>query len=93
MAENSRTAVNVIERHLQSVGLAVLTALSSWMGLTLQEATVKIAALSERVAYLQERMLVDDRDGYSADSATRDLALRDDQIKDLRERVARLERR
>lgn len=44
----------IIERHLQSLLLALLTMVCGWLGLTVQDSTVKIAALTERVSNTQQ---------------------------------------
>ena len=80
-----------LERRFQSVVLAVLTAVTGWFGLTVQDSTVKIATLGERMAGL-ERQLSDTRElTYTARDAQKDFQLRDATMANIASRVLALE--
>ncbi len=86
-AESKRT----IERHFQSIALMVLTGVTAWFGLTVQDSTVKLATLTERLSGL-ERQISDNREQiYTARDAQKDLELRDSVLANIASRVLALE--
>lgn len=80
-----------IERHAQSVALAVLTAVILWVGAAVQDSTVKLATISERLAGVEREMAGYRAQSYSARDAQKDLQLRDALLADLTTRVSSLE--
>lgn len=90
-SDDNTLSARAIERHFQSIALAVLTGVTGWFGLTVQDSTVKLATLSERLAGL-ERQLTESRGQlYTARDAEKDLDLRDSVMANLAERVLALE--
>jgi len=86
-AESKRT----IERHFQSIALTILTGVTAWFGLTVQDSTVKLATLTERLSGL-ERQISDSREQvYTSRDAQKDLDLRDSVMQNLAARVLALE--
>jgi hypothetical protein len=86
-AESKRT----IERHFQSIALTILTGVTAWFGLTVQDSTVKLATLTERLSGL-ERQISDNREQiYTARDAQKDLELRDSVLANIASRVLALE--
>lgn len=84
-------AARTLERHFQSIALTVLTGVTAWFGLTVQDSTVKLATLGERMAGL-ERQLADTRElTYTARDAQKDFQLRDATLANVAERVLALE--
>jgi hypothetical protein len=80
-----------IESHFQSVALTILTAVMAWFGLTVQDSTVKLATLTERLSGL-ERQISDNRTQvYTARDAQKDLELRDSVLANIVDRVLALE--
>lgn len=80
-----------LERHFQSIALTVLTGVTAWFGFTVQDSTVKLATLTERLSGL-ERQISDNRTQvYTARDAQKDLDLRDAVVESLAARVAALE--
>ena len=80
-----------LERHFQSIALTVLTGVTAWFGFTVQDSTVKLATLTERLSGL-ERQIFDNRDQiYTSRDAQKDLDLRDSVMESLAARVAALE--
>jgi hypothetical protein len=89
--EAQSDAGRTIERHFQSIALTVLTGVTAWFGLTVQDSTVKLATLGERMAGL-ERQLADNREqSYTARDAQKDFQLRDATLANVAERVLALE--
>jgi hypothetical protein len=82
-----------MERHLQSFLLGLLSLVCGWLGFTVQDSTIKIAALTERVAYLQSAKTDDAGMRYTASDAAKDLRLRDEVLSNLASRVLNLEKR
>jgi hypothetical protein len=69
----------------------VLTGVTAWFGFTVQDSTVKLATLTERLSGL-ERQISDSRTQvYTARDAQKDLELRDAVVDSLAARVAALE--
>lgn len=89
--ENSQPRPPQLERHVQSFLLGILSLVCGWLGLTVQESTVKIAALTERVAYLQNDQVQNRAGLYTSTDAQKDLRLRDEVMSNLAARVLRLE--
>lgn len=84
-------ASRTLERHFQSIALTVLTGVTAWFGFTVQDSTVKLATLTERLSGL-ERQISDSRTQvYTARDAQKDLDLRDAVVESLAARVAALE--
>jgi hypothetical protein len=82
---------HTLERHFQSIALTVLTGVTAWFGFTVQDSTVKLATLSERMAGL-ERQLADNRElTYTARDAQKDFQLRDATLANIANRVLALE--
>lgn len=80
-----------LERHFQSIALTVLTGVTAWFGFTVQDSTVKLATLTERLSGL-ERQISDSRENiYTSRDAQKDLDLRDSVMESLAARVAALE--
>lgn len=89
--EPQSDAGRTIERHFQSIALTVLTGVTAWFGLTVQDSTVKLATLGERMAGL-ERQLADNREqSYTARDAQKDFQLRDATLANVADRVLALE--
>ncbi len=89
---------SILERHIQTVLAAVIVALLSWGGFTLTEVSLQTAVLAERVATLSVKVAALEQkvdkgteDRYRAADARRDLALRDQRLQTLEQRLARLE--
>lgn len=82
---------NNIERHAQSVVLAVLTAIIMWVGASVQESTVKLATISEKLAGVERQLAEYKEQSYTARDAQKDLQLRDALLADLTSRVSSLE--
>jgi hypothetical protein len=82
---------HTLERHFQSIALTVLTGVTAWFGFTVQDNTVKLATLTERLSGL-DRQISDSRTQvYTARDAQKDLELRDAVMDSLAARVAALE--
>lgn len=81
-----------LERHIQSVLLAIAIAILGWLGLTVQSSATSIATLSEKVSQLENRLREDRGNIYTVDMANRDMANRDMVFKALESRVSLLER-
>lgn len=80
-----------LERHFQSIVLTVLAGVTGWFGLTVQDSTVKLATISERLTGL-ERQLADNKEQtYTMRDAQKDLQLRDSVIANIASRVLELE--
>lgn len=89
--EANNLSARAIERHFQSIALTILTGVTAWFGLTVQDSTVKLATLTERLSGL-ERQISDNRNNvYTARDAAKDLDLRDSVVESLAARVAALE--
>lgn len=87
----SDLSAHSLERHFQSIALTVLTGVTAWFGFTVQDSTVKLATLTERLSGL-ERQISDNRDQiYTARDAQKDLDLRDAVVESLAARVSALE--
>ena len=80
-----------LERHVQSFLLGILSLVCGWLGFTVQDSTVKLAALTERVAYLQSDRSFDKAAVYTASDAAKDFRLRDEVMSNLAARILRLE--
>lgn len=84
-----------LERHAQTLIGTVIAALVLWVGLTMQQQSVGIAELRVEVTNLRGQvssLQSATADRYTAARAASDLAARDREINDLRDRVRTLER-
>jgi len=89
--DTNNLSARTIERHFQSIALMVLTGVTAWFGLTVQDSTVKLATLTERLSGL-ERQISDSREQvYTSRDAQKDLELRDSVMQNLAARVLALE--
>lgn len=90
-ATENTNSLRAIERHFQSIVLTVLAGVTGWFGLTVQDSTVKLATLSERLSGL-ERQISDNRElAYTVRDAQKDFQLRDSVISNVAARVLELE--
>ena len=89
--ESNNLSARAIERHFQSIALAILTAVTGWFGLTVQDSTVKLATLSERLAGLERQLTENRGQVYTARDAQKDLDLRDSVMANIAARVLALE--
>jgi outer membrane murein-binding lipoprotein Lpp len=76
---------------LENIVLTLLVGAVGWFALTIQNLTVKIATLSEKVAHLETNMNAHNQTVYSLKDAQKDLQLRDALIASLTLRVTALE--
>ena len=80
-----------LERHFQSIALTVLAAVTGWFGLTVQDSTVKLATMSERLANLERQLNNNTELLYTARDAAKDWQLRDALLNNITARVTDLE--
>ena len=88
---DSEAIARGLERHIQSGLMAILAALTGWMALTIQDSTVKLAGLTEKVMYLERQIGLDSSIHYTASDAAKDLRLRDEVLTNVTNRVLTLE--
>jgi predicted metal-dependent HD superfamily phosphohydrolase len=95
LPEIKRTVDNLrgAERHFQSAVMTALAGICGWMALTVQAQTVQMAALTEKVIYLEHQLDARDRNNYTASDAAKDFRLRDEVTSNLAARVLTLETR
>jgi len=82
-----------LERHFQSIALTILAAVTGWFGLTVQDSTVKLATMSERLANLERQLNNNTELLYTARDAAKDWQLRDALLNNLTTRLTDLETR
>lgn len=80
-----------LERHFQTVLLAVIVGLIGWAGLSIQSQGADIVRLQEQVTSLNLRIDANMDDRYRKQDARDDFALRDKLYYDLEARVRALE--
>jgi hypothetical protein len=83
------------ERLLQTIFAGLITMLIAWIGNTTSNNVQQITQLSTNVVTMQGQMagMISKVDNlYRSSDAARDLALRDSQISDLRDRVSDIEK-
>lgn len=85
------TKVSLFEQHFQEGLMLCIVALLGWTLYTVNEASIKLATLTERVAALQAQVEQSNALRYTIGDATRDLQLRDQRLQDLSDRVRGLE--
>ena len=97
MAEPAKTT---LERHIQTLISAAALALLAWNFLQVQNLTVQVARMSEKLAALTERVDVTVEHRYNSVDAARDFRARDQILEDLvvdvielRERLREIEAR
>lgn len=76
---------------IENVMLSLLVAVVGWLAFTVQDSTVKLATLSEKVAHLEANMTAHNLTVYTLKDAQKDLQLRDTMITSLTLRVTALE--
>lgn len=83
-----------LEKHIQTGIQVLLIAVCGWMATTVQETSIQVAKLSERVAYLQvevSNLETAASDRYTKTDALEDLSAINDQLRDIRERLRAVE--
>jgi hypothetical protein len=72
--------------------MALLTMVVSWMAWTVQDSTVKLATLSEKVSTLESSTQLDRTHTYTLRDAQKDFELRDTVMSNMATRLTRLEK-
>ena len=85
------STARALERHLQSGLLAIVGSITGWLGFTVQDSTVQMARLTERLAGLERQIAITQEQTYTAKDASKDLQLRDAVIANVAARVLTLE--
>lgn len=93
-AETEHRPPSNLERHIQTIVQVFLVAVCGWMATTVQDTSIQVAKLTERVTYLQiqvENLEAQTDDRYTKSDALGDLNAVNDQLKDIRERLRSVE--
>jgi hypothetical protein len=87
MSDEAPAGRSMWERHVQTVVSIIIAGVVAWVGKTVQDQSVQIAEMRVEIRSLQTLATGQ----YTAARASADLAVRDAQIADLRDRIRVLE--
>lgn len=77
---------------LPNLIMGLLTMVVSWMAWTVQDSTVKLATLSEKVSTLETNTQINRENTYTLRDAQKDFELRDSVMSNMATRLTRLEK-
>lgn len=89
--QSSGLDARTLERHFQSIALTILAAVTGWFGMTVQDSTVKLATMAERLSNLERQLNTNSELLYTARDAAKDWQLRDAMLNNLTNRITDLE--
>lgn len=95
MEESHKESFRAMERHIQSVLVAVCVALLGWLAYNTSQQGEQIASLTATIRGLEGQISIlnaQTTDRYPASRAAIDLTVRDREIDDLKSRLRELER-
>lgn len=91
--QNAPNRTSMLERHIQSVALAVVVAVLLWVGSTVQTTSIKVGVIETRTEAIGDRVDFLASDRYTGSQAAADHARVMREISRLEERQNRLDER